>query len=305
MRRLLFFVSIVALAGLWASGCSNQDGPISPQANGGPRIDVFAAFPDGGIPCGDPLTVTLWAGQNIDVGTVTVTVVDEVLCVDIQTTGNWVMTETHLAIASSLDSIPQTGSDNPQVGKFLFSTEHDPPVTSFSYCTDPTLFIYEPGDVYIAVHASVELLDDAGSPVQEETAWADGPGFPGRNWATYLTYNVQSCDEGPDCELTVTFPNDGDTLCIDSDTMLTWTSLGGACGEDVSIELLLDGVPCMPIVPLDEESPPAPNSGMYPWFIQACGTVEYGYTIRITDLDTGLVDESDAPFYILLCDGPE
>lgn len=49
--------------------------------------------------------------------------------------------------------------------------------------------------MFIAAHASLALLDDGGNVVQTETGWGFGPGFPGRNWATYLQYTLQPCDQ--------------------------------------------------------------------------------------------------------------
>jgi hypothetical protein len=45
---------------------------------------------------------------------------------------------------------------------------------------------------------------------QEETAWGDGTGFPGKNWATYFNYTVQETD--PVMVDTVIVPSDGTTV---------------------------------------------------------------------------------------------
>ena len=39
----------------------------------------------------------------------------------------------------------------------------------------------------------MSLIDDYGNIVQEEGAWGSGNNFPGKNWATFFTYSVQSC----------------------------------------------------------------------------------------------------------------
>ncbi|MFH1679585.1 MAG: hypothetical protein ABIH26_02960 [Candidatus Eisenbacteria bacterium] len=295
MTRRMPFLLIVPLLVPCLIGCVESTNPTGPS---GPSVPTFASFGGDTIPCGDPETVVLWAGQHHQAGSVTVSVVDGSLSVDIQTTGGWVLTETHLAVATALDSIPQTGSGNPKVGKFLFQTEHDPAVTSYTYCTDPLAYLYEAGNVFIAVHAKVELLDEAGNAVQEETAWADGLPFPGNNWATYFTYYVEECFGGEECALAVLNPNGGEELCIDFPSLITW-DFTGEFPHYVRIELLRDGTECWAI------ADSAVNTGSFEWIVQSCDGHEDGYTIRITELGCGSIDESDGPFRIVVCGGGE
>lgn len=141
----------------------------------------------------DVSTQILYAGQHIEVGTVTVWNYGDILYVKYSTTGGWVLTETHLAVAESLDGIPQTKTGNPIPGKFPYKAVHDPWVGEYTYKIDLTEA--DPGvvdGVCIAAQAVVMLLDDGGNMIQEETAWADGSDFPGKNWATYFEYSVQA-----------------------------------------------------------------------------------------------------------------
>ena len=138
-----------------------------------------------------PQTETLIAGQNFYAGTVTVAVEGGNVCVTFETTGGWQLTETHLAIATSLAGLPQTKSGNPSPGKFPYSAKHKPAVTTFTYCV-PFDVTGEP--LYIATHAVAELADqDTGAVVQQETAWAGPEDFPGKNWATYFVYIPTGC----------------------------------------------------------------------------------------------------------------
>ncbi len=138
--------------------------------------------------CGFPAEVTLYGGQVIEVGTVTIRNDETFLYVTYSTTGGWGLTETHLSVATSLDDIPQTKSGNPIPGKFQYKTEYDPTITEFTYVIDSGA--WDDGiELSIAAHAVVELDG-------YETAWGDGPDFPGRNWATYFTYIVQLCNGG-------------------------------------------------------------------------------------------------------------
>ena len=142
------------------------------------------------ISCGTPEEVTLYADQTIDVGTITAYNDSDNLYVKYTTTGGWVLDETHLAVATSLDDIPQK-KGNPVVGNFPYKLVHLS-VTEYVYVIN----LEEAGytvdtELYIAAHADVSLIDDYGNIVQEEGAWGSGNNFPGKNWATFFTYSVQ------------------------------------------------------------------------------------------------------------------
>jgi hypothetical protein len=253
-------------------------------------------------PCGNATIVTLWAGQFIDAGSVTVSNDADLLSIEITAASGWLLAETHAAVARSLEYLPQTGSGNPQVGHFDLAEEHDPPVSSFTYEISLAEYEYLPGDdLVLAVHAVVQQFDGGSVPIQEETAWADGLEFPGSSWATYFEYVVQVCTVLPDCELIVTHPSGGE-LCLFEEEVITWEYSGEACGSTVRIELLHNGVPCG--MPLAES---APNSGSFVWFVEPCG--EGGdlinYAIRVTDLESEAADESDEPFGMIPCGGGE
>ncbi len=120
------------------------------------------------------------------------------LYVEYITEGGWELTETHVAVATSFEDIPQTKKGNPKVGHFPYKMTHDPPVTLYTY--EIELEWTAGTKLYIAAHAVVQKLigyDNCDPIYQEETAWANcgGPDayFPGNNWATYFTYHVQSC----------------------------------------------------------------------------------------------------------------
>lgn len=138
----------------------------------------------------DPFVTDLIAGGGnpksaIDVGDVLVWNDNEYLYVKYTTTDGWVVTETHLAVADSLDGIPQTKKGNPIPGQFSCSMIHDPPVTEYTYVIPLT---WDPDmSLYIAAHARTV----SGYTCVEETAWGGGIEFPGKNWATYFNYGVQ------------------------------------------------------------------------------------------------------------------
>ena len=107
--------------------------------------------------------VTLWAGQDIDAGCVYVWNDADYLYVRYETSGEWVMTETHLHVAMSLEAIPQTqpnkkgnGGGNPIPGQFDYSDPHGL-VTEYTYEIDRDELAL--GTLYIAAHAVVQTTD--------------------------------------------------------------------------------------------------------------------------------------------------
>ena len=143
--------------------------------------------------CDDPSDLV--AGQHTDAGDVTVCNDSEKLYVQFTTVPNWTMTETHLAVEKQLNMIPQTGSGNPKIGHFTYKRTYSPGVEEDVYVIDLSDEEFVEGDeIVIAAHAVVQLTDEFGNLIQQETAWGDGEEFPGRNWATYIQYSVQSSE---------------------------------------------------------------------------------------------------------------
>ena len=139
------------------------------------------------------VTVPLYAGQDIPVGTVTVS--DDGTMITYDTTGGWVLNATHLHVGDSLDAIPQTKKKNPIPGHFDYSAVHDPPVTEYIYTCDIPEAVADT-TLYIAAHAKVALLDEDTGLWQEESAWAGtevgAEQFnEGKNWATYFVVTVE------------------------------------------------------------------------------------------------------------------
>lgn len=144
--------------------------------------------------CGSSLEVDLYAGQHINSGNVTVWNNGDELFVRFNTINNYYLSETHLAVALSVDEISQTKTGNPKVGLFPFATLNNPPVSEQIYSINLSDYGYQEGDtLYIAAHAKVQLLNGDGEVIQEETAWADGANFSGNNWATYASFTLQTC----------------------------------------------------------------------------------------------------------------
>jgi hypothetical protein len=152
---------------------------------------TVAAAPATAQFCGSTTTVTLFGGQTIDTGTVTIANDIANLYVTYTTTDPWVMTAVHLAVADTLAGIPQNHNHNPLPGHFQINTTFNPPVTTATF-TIP-LGTFFPGEtLFIAAQAEVSAPGGQGGG---QTAWGFGPRFGGHNWATYINYTVQSCNE--------------------------------------------------------------------------------------------------------------
>jgi len=141
-------------------------------------------------PCGNVAEIPLLAGQTIDVGFMTVSNNQNSLIIVYHAENGWTITETHLAVATSLAGIPQTKKGNPIPGQFPYYTSHSPGVTEVVHVVNSNA--WPTGTrLYIAAHA---VVVSGGS---NETAWGDGLDFPGNNWATYFNYDVQPCIFSP------------------------------------------------------------------------------------------------------------
>jgi len=147
-----------------------------------PTALPVSAATTGAAPPSWASTSILWAGQNMNAGTLYVWNIGTTLYVDYQTTAPWTMSETHLQIATSLAGIPQANG-NPIPGHFAMGDTLKSGAT-WDY------FTYNMGtnkSFDIAAQAEVS------KPGDSETAWAGCPShgypFPGKNWATYTTYS--------------------------------------------------------------------------------------------------------------------
>ena len=146
--------------------------------------------------CGTPTVVTLFAGQTIDAGTVTIANDENYLYVTFSTSNGWLLSETHLHVADSLAGIPQTKKGNPKVGNFAYQSTHDPEVTEYTWViAKADLSLDGNNSLVIAAHAVVVKYDEAGNQIANETGWGDGDRFVDRgSWATYVVHTWQACD---------------------------------------------------------------------------------------------------------------
>jgi hypothetical protein len=133
----------------------------------------------------EPMVVPLIAGQHINVGTVSVTNTESEIIVTYQTSGDWLIKETHLDVELDYSGLNTTKKGNPIPGKFSYHTSHSPAVNQVTFTIENFGWTVD-SELYIAAHAVVT------SSQGTETAWGEGMDFPGRNWGMYFTYTVQA-----------------------------------------------------------------------------------------------------------------
>lgn len=116
-------------------------------------------------------TVPLCAGQTFDLGTVTVGNDDSNLFVTFQIDApGWSLQETHVAVAPTLDGIPQTKKGNPIPGQFPDSCGPLAPLQTSCTVTIPLGDFCAGDTLIVAAHAAV--IEVAGDGCSEEVFWA-------------------------------------------------------------------------------------------------------------------------------------
>lgn len=168
-------------------------------------------------------TATLWAGQNINVGTVTVLGEDtdnndtiDTITITYNTTGGWLLTEAHAWFGTSLSDLPNGGTSRPPLGQLPLKQDPiNPPDSTFSFTANlPFTYTVTDGQgkdrsertvtvgevncgetLYFVTHASVALYD-GNTVIQSETAFGGGVQGDGNAWWYYFTATAE-CQETP------------------------------------------------------------------------------------------------------------
>jgi hypothetical protein len=175
MKNILLFIA----AALIILSCHKQN----PLENKGETDLGHSSFKYGEI------EHTLFGGQTIPVGTVTIGVTEDgsnYIYVKYETNPGWYIKETHVFVGPAGSQIPVNKPGNPKIGHFPFSTDHQygDGTTLVTYPTIPYV-INSP--FVVATHAVV--YSDNG---QEETAWAyneaNSTRFSGKRWGWFQSY---------------------------------------------------------------------------------------------------------------------
>ena len=186
MKKSYYLIVLTLILGLVLTGCFLSNVGQVPTSE---QSDV-AYLTKGTLM--NPDVFTLYAGQHIDVGTVSVWDDSINLYVEYTTTGDWEMIETHLYVGKTN---PEELTSAP--GQFPYSEEHDPADTTYTYtiplatiCSyslsekgkkwvtggDPCI---EPGgEIFIAAQAEVfrssegNVLENPNAEVGNMTGWS-------------------------------------------------------------------------------------------------------------------------------------
>ena len=129
--------------------------------------------------------VTLFADQDLDVGTLTVEVVGTDLVVTYAITAPWVLGETHLYVGELVPkkSAPGRfpyGPDDAVDGVYII------PLADLGAVAGDTLVIAAQAEV-----TNPDEIDPVTELPREESVWADGTQIrPNKNWAMYFTFEI-------------------------------------------------------------------------------------------------------------------
>ncbi len=147
--------------------------------------------------------IPLLAGQTMEAGSVCATIEGENIKVTYQVSGDWLLSETHLWVDTSLTTLPVTRAGNPKIGLFPYTSGSLDGATSYEFLVPLSLFglsgdeeVCDPVTLFAVAHAALYRVLEDGT-VQTETGFADGTRLVDRgSWATYFTWNL-TCEEDP------------------------------------------------------------------------------------------------------------
>lgn len=233
--KTLTSVSLLVLALVFFSCKKSTEEILLNDTTAGDNIEMQAS-PNSGTPyvsgelsyCGEQ-TVPLCAGQNINVGHMTVrTGMDGKVYVTYKTYGLWFFRKLHLYVGPQ-SGIPTNGSGNPVPGAFPYTKSFNMPYTVQQYTfVIPNM----PESFVVAAHAEVVRLGGllGNGILQQETAWGDGcngspiNGSPSGNWGTYFNYTQVNCATLPEiCSYPVNYYFDS----LINGVPIAWTDVNG------------------------------------------------------------------------------
>ncbi len=143
--------------------------------------------------CGDLKITTLFAGQHIEVGEVTISNDEYNLFITYNVTGNWWLEETHLFVGLETN-LPLNGGGNPKIGHFPYHGDHDL-TQSYTF----TIPLNQLEECYVISTHAVVVKKENGDITSSETAFGFGENeFPGNRWGWYFKYCNQECDDKDD-----------------------------------------------------------------------------------------------------------
>lgn len=174
-KTLKFGLLAFAVLGIAFLGCDRLGNPID-QVPDDPGQVTTSDY---------PYTTPIMAGQTIPVGQVTVYFTSDNIYVKYTTTGDWYLTEYHVAVTDDCEHgfDPYLKNGNPAPGSFPYKDEF--PRTQEVIVEIPWGDLWGADELCFAAHCVVERVV-GGQVKQRETGWGRGNPFPGGNWAMYF-----------------------------------------------------------------------------------------------------------------------
>lgn len=192
MKTINYLVIVALSIFMMMTGCQNEDiTSVTP--------DLKSVSLVGSTTPSSTTTVILYAGKTTNVGTLVLSETDtnsdginDALSAVYTLTGGWLLSEVHLWIGTSLTTMPQTKTGNPQIGQFPYSPSDVAGKSSYAITIPFSSINYTScqASYFVAAHASVYL------GTRTETAWAAGTQMNLKgSWATY--FSVTLVDNNP------------------------------------------------------------------------------------------------------------
>ncbi len=184
MKKSVLIIAL-AIATFAISSCKKESVDPAPAAD--EKFELSYTNPG---EC-TPTEVTLFAGQTINAGTVSVTNDGDFINVTYSTANGWVLTQTHLFVGECA-LIPVNNPGNPMPGQFPYKTTHSGGITSYTYQV-PVATIGIGNCGCIAAHAVVAKMNASGQITETQTGWGNGPriNLSGGNWG--MSFNYCTC----------------------------------------------------------------------------------------------------------------
>ncbi len=183
MKKNLFILSL-AFVSVSLFSCKKETVPQ-------PKDEIVIAPPliiaGGGEETCPATQVTLFAGQTMNAGTVSVTNDANYIYVTYTTANGWYLTQTHLYVGNCA-TIPVNNPGNPIPGQFPYASSHNN-VTTYTYQV-PISAIPAGGCGCIAAHSVVVKLNANGSVASQQTGWGNGTqiNMGSGNWGMKFDY---------------------------------------------------------------------------------------------------------------------
>ncbi len=192
MKTLVKLSLLLIVLAVFIAGCDKNENLTAPKGMGLTRTDEVMPYTTR-----TETQYPIWAGQDIPAGHVSIFNDQDYIYLTYHINADWMMTESHVHVAATLDGIPHTKKGIPIPGQFDYSEEHMPPVNEYTYYIplDDYDFVCEQ-TVIIAAHCALVSADYPEEGYESETGWGGDTSGPGPRWWYYMQYTI-TCDTPP------------------------------------------------------------------------------------------------------------